>query len=481
MEPTLSQMPSSEGMARGRPIQFARRGVVLEDCFVGEDFQMQPYDALAAAEAAGLNGQLVAALGAAGRHPTSVKDRAHGLWRGTLHSRAGNPEKDVAAQVAPYLAGTVTLDGCGIMGDIDVETSALRFIPAAGNSTEAESCHDVGEAVHAALAKAAAVALGGKPAATFRLAGRLGQILSHDGLFWVRPTGDDAFDALLWLQPFHRPPGSRMKFTLSRFGPLGAGTETWSELPSVEMPRMARLTMANAQGGVMPARAGGKYLVEEEEETLVVHAWRRDPDVSAVPRAGGDAAPIRVEQLLWYDTVAALDMASVCEDAAVPMARLRIEDEGTATYEEVAAPEGERPDEALQGQEAARFGSLMFFKQCIDDAVLREEVLPLLFPNGGGCARVLSADLAPPESEERSAVAVDVSRQNSKRMPKSIDDLFSDDADFRVPVRWKSASWEKERDPLAHHKLTSVFLVNEQAGFLLAFHCLEMLDPCAVE
>mmetsp|Transcript_11616 Transcript_11616/g.27300 ORF Transcript_11616/g.27300 Transcript_11616/m.27300 type:complete len:88 (+) Transcript_11616:315-578(+) len=85
--------------------------------------------------------------------------------------------------------------------------------------------------------------------------------------------------------------------------------------------------------------------------------------------------------------------------------------------------------------------------------------------------RVLSAELAAPT--EGAAPQPQLALR-----PKSIDDLFSPEADFRVPAPW--AVTDDGEDPLALHELTSVFVLSETAGFALAFHCLQAVDPCAV-
>lgn len=115
-------------------------------------------------------------------------------------------------------------------------------------------------------------------------------------------------------------------------------------------------------------------------------------------------------------------------------------------------------------EDAPRHASLAFLRQYVWREVLEQEVLPHLLPDETCTVRILTAHLKSPDLEETTS-------SSKPSMPKSVDDMFDDDVDFRTPT--PGAPLFKE-DPLSLHELTSVFLVNETAGFAFCFHCLSL-------
>merc|ERR1719201_2086002 len=95
------------------------------------------------------------------------------------------------------------------------------------------------------------------------------------------------------------------------------------------------------------------------------------------------------EQLLWYTTVVALSEASPCAEAAVPMQRVELSDEGIATKEELL---GEIAEHDVPKEDAPRLASLVFLWQFVNQEVIEEEVLPRLLP-ASGSLRIFSAQL----------------------------------------------------------------------------------------
>ncbi|CAE7664821.1 unnamed protein product [Symbiodinium sp. CCMP2456] len=206
----------------------------------------------------------------------------------------------------------------------------------------------------------------------------------------------------------------------------------------------------------------------------MINSWQReDPDSG---RCGVAEDPITLEQLLWVETIHALSDTAPCAEVPVPALRLKLFDEGVASAEDLL----DGPSELGAGvppDEAPRLASLAFLRQYATRAVLQEELLPRLLPNGG-TFRVFSAELT----------ACEGSPLKSLRPPKprSLDDLFSDSPDFRKPSHFACGVDDenfpegKEEDPLVRYDLTSVILLGETSGFLLAFHCLQARDPCSV-
>eukprot|EP00439_Symbiodinium_sp_Y106_P066918 s2710_g10.t11 len=160
--------------------------------------------------------------------------------------------------------------------------------------------------------------------------------------------------------------------------------------------------------------------LEEEEEFLMINSWQReDPDSG---RRGAAEDPLTLEQLLWVETIHALSDTAPCAEVPVPALRLKLSDEGVASAEDLL----DGPSELGAGvppDEAPRLASLAFLRQYATRAVLQEELLPWLLPNGG-TFRVFSVELTTCEGG---------SPLKSLRPPKprSLDDLFSESPDFR--------------------------------------------------
>jgi len=296
-----------------------------------------------------------------------------------------------------------------------------------------------------------------------------GQILTHSGWLWVR-SGGTGFDAIFMLKPVQRASQSGAKaFQIVRPSPMGPIEQSWKEVALIELPRLLRLTMdasADRRAAAL-AKLEPKFLVDEEEEILKFHCWQRiagnSEDTGDSARGSLDA--ISLEQLLWYTTVAALAETAPCAEAAVPLQRIALSDEGIANREEIL---GDVAQHDVPKEDAPRLASLGFLRQFVSTEVLEEEVLPRLLPSNG-TIRVLSAELA-----QKSGSSKEAPQLASFNKPKSLDDLFSDDIDFRKP--WAAKS---DEDPLVHHELTSVLLLNESSGFAVAFHCLQGVDPLA--
>lgn len=278
------------------------------------------------------------------------------------------------------------------------------------------------------------------------------------------------------------------QLTIARPGPLGRVAEQWQEVPLVELPTLLRISMgrggsagatASCRDEYSCGRAGGRFLVDDEDEMLVIHCWQRrgDPGVESTWGELEQAAALSLEQLLWHDALAALAETAPCAEAPVPAARLRLADEGLATREELLE---ERRRSSVDEEDAPRMGSLAFLRQYVPRDVLEAEVLPRLLP-AGGTVRVFSVELA--DGVVVAALGKGLRGQSGKGVPrrpkpKSIDDLFGDDVDFRAPLPWAAA--EEPEDSLALHELTSVFLLAEHGGFALGFHCLSAVDPTAM-
>lgn len=406
------------------------------------------------------------ALGSAGRQACASHVRATGVWRGTLEAATGSRggQAAAAARLAPVLAGVVALDCCGVLADSGLAPSFLTFTISNDQDNQAE------KALSAAVEE-----IGPGKVNAFRLSGLPGQVLSHSGELWLSPQGSPGtFEALLRLRPLiHVPDNRDSRFTVARQGPYGVTMDIWKEVAMVEFPRLLRIMMSAgedaAAGGMLAKTSHDRYLVEEEDEILVINAWQQEQERERLPTTDS----LSIEQLLWCEALRALGETSPCAEALVPAARLRVEDEGVSTRAELL----DSPEKAsgVDEDDAPRLSSLAFLRQYVKRDVLEEEVLPRLLPTGQGCVRVFSARLEEPST----GVALTALRAPKA---KSIDDLFREDLDFRKPSTWdeSGAMKSQEQDPLSEHELTSVMLVNETSGSLLAFHSLQAPDPCAI-
>lgn len=431
--------------------KFPPRGKAAEkgDEFTGQGVSLRPHSC---------------ELGAAGRQPTAIGQQAGGIWRGTVEN-ATNAE-DAAEQVAPLLAGTVRLDSCGVLATNSIAESSLRFLRTRGDQQPSRVLHG--------------------PETQFDLVGLRGQVLTHAGDLWIAPLNTGGFDILLRLRGLeHRferkARGNTVR--IAQRGPFGLTDECWEEVPMVELPCCLRLMMgdkcAGAGGAIVPADPAERFLVDEEEEIIVVNCWRRSP--AASEEEGIDCTALKtdaleLEQLIWHDTVASLAETTPCAEDPVHAERVQLADEGVVTRDELVTSSCESA-QGVPPEDAARLGSLAFLRQSVKREVLEDEIMPFLMPDGGSTVRIFSAELQP------AAVAAGGNTKSAAKLggaprPKTLDDLFNDDADFRVPAPWSSVAVDD--DPLRQHELTSVFLLAERTGFLFAFHCLTTIDPCAV-
>lgn len=390
-------------------------------------------------------------LGPAGQLACPAQPRASGVWRGILE---GQTPFAAANRAAPVLLGVVALDVCGVLANTALSRSSLHFLPGA-LLEEAEQ--------QRRLAAAKELSRGDIQGhvKVFTLAGRVGQVLSHSAELFLH--GDDAgtFEAILRLQPLIHVT-REVHFQVAREGPLGAIHEVWSEVAMVELPRLFQLSITHATSAV----GTKQFLVEEEDEILVINAWQRDEDkISKLLNA------ISLEQLLWCETLRALAETPPCAEEAVPAARLSLADEGVTTYEELL----DSPNEEGAGvprEDAPRLASLAFLRQYVSRQVLEEELLPRLLPKQRGVVRVFSAQLD--EHEGTSPL-----KGLRPPKPKTLDDLFSENPDFRKPSHYATGMDENDPDrgdPLIPYDLTSVLLLCETSGFLVAFHCLQAKD-----
>jgi len=435
----LPPLSNIQIMPKASKVNFPARVGPASNCFEGPGVRLQPHQC---------------ALGPAGLQACAAETRATGFWRGSIEvdPKAERLPAAAAARLAPLLAGAVGLDVCGVFADSGVSAASFSFFPAAED--QEKQLKSVAEELGASSSRIRSFSLSALP----------GQVLSHSAFLWLCPSSEGTFEALLQLQPLVHVPASRESlFAVARDGPLGATKEVWREVAIAEFPRLARIMVSGtaAPGTLSMPRDG--YLVEEEDEILVINAWQReDPQGGTAPAT--DA--LSLEQLLWCDMLRALSETSPCAEAAVPAARLRIQDEGIATKDDLL----EKPQESSE-DDAARLSSLAFLRQYADRAILEDEVLPRL----GSSVRIFSAELAAPDESAPALTAMKAPKA------KTIDDLFIDDADFRKPSSFASGfdATEKDADPLQRHELTSVFLLSETSGFVLAFHCLQAVDPCA--
>jgi len=359
------------------------------------------------------------------------------------------------------LLGAVALDACGVLANTALSESSLHFLPAA-LLEEAERKSRI------AAAKELSQGDIQSDVKVFTLAGQVGQVLSHSAqLFLHAADAPGKFDAILQLQPLHHVTREAL-FHVHREGPLGAIHEVWTEVPMVELPRLFQLSITHSTSAVgIPKH---QFLVEEEEEVLVINAWQREEDGAAQ-----SSNAVSFEQLLWCETLRALAETPPCAEESVPAARVSLADEGVTTYEELL----DSPSEEGAGvprEDAARLASLAFLRQYVSRSLLEEELLPRLLPNGRGVVRVFSAQL-----DEREGASPLKGLRPPK--PKTLDDLFSETPDFRKPSHYATGIDDNypggHEDPLIMYDLTSVLLLCETTGFLLAFHCLQAKDPCA--
>lgn len=338
--------------------------------------------------------------------------------------------------------------------------------------------------------KAASDILGGALSGCFELTGQCGQILSHRITLWIKSATDGTHDLLLRAKPCgqaRRSPAIGRNFKVCRRTPMGPVDSIWEEVAMVELPFLLRIMMGTAPDGksgatgtaIAPHQDG--YLVDEEEEFVIMHAWRRRDGGSD----GTGAPPVALdslEQLLWYDGLASLAEMKPCLEAPVPASRLTLSDEGLGNKEELLGIGLEERRTAWPEEDRPRIASLAFFRQYVTKQALEHDAAPRLFPDGGSGSsssstsrmlRVYSGTLSSASSKD-SAAGVATPRPR----PKTLDDLFSADVDFRTVAPW-DATRPDEEDPLRDYELTSVFLVCEQTGFVLTFHCLQGVDPCA--
>eukprot|EP00933_Yihiella_yeosuensis_P034277 TRINITY_DN27788_c0_g1_i1.p1 TRINITY_DN27788_c0_g1~~TRINITY_DN27788_c0_g1_i1.p1 ORF type:complete len:458 (-),score=88.90 TRINITY_DN27788_c0_g1_i1:545-1918(-) len=405
-------------------------------------------------------------LGEAGSFPCAKRAGASGVWRGSIEASDSRPGAAAAtSRLAPLLVEAVGLDGCGTLVEVGLSASSLRFLPSSGDEKdELSKATSTVEAV-----------FDSKKISAFHLAGLHGQVLTHAADLWLCETSEGKFESLLRLRPLnHAPPGQSSRMSILRPGPVADMKEAWCEVPMIELPRLFRImTCGDASAGTLAKNDSERYLVEEDEEILVINAWRRESPEEAAPLTTDSLSS---EGFLWFDTIRALAETAPCSEAAVPAARLRLSDEGIVTWEDILeGPEHEGA--GVPEEDAPRLASLAFLKQYADRGVLEEEVLPRLLPEKNGIVRVFSASLANVDKSSPTLTAPRAAR------PKTIDEIFNDEADFRKPPRWASsddAGLPQAEDPLARHELTSVLLFSEKSGFLLAFHCLQAIDPCAM-
>lgn len=243
----------------------------------------------------------------------------------------------------------------------------------------------------------------------------------------------DGFNALLRLVP--RPRHERTSLTdlpqrrggtggghmrVARRGPLGDLHEVWQEVPMVELPNLLRLMMGSGK-----EKSESEFLVDESEEILVFHCWSRHED-AGMGNSGnlGSVDALTHEQVLWLDVVAALAETAPCSEASVPATRVRLADEGLASRAELEEEVAAHRRGDVPAEDAPRLASLDFFRQYVQPHILKDEVLSRLLPSGSsGTVRVFSAELA--EASAKSGAAVTAGKPPR---PKTLDDLFSEDA-----------------------------------------------------
>ncbi|CAJ1426250.1 unnamed protein product [Effrenium voratum] len=296
-------------------------------------------------------------LGPAGRLACASQPRAAGVWRGSVQAASAHA---AATRAAAALLGAVALDPCGVLANCALASSALHFLPSLLEEPARQRRRTAGQELAGDSEE-----IRSQDVKVFVLAGGTGQVLSHCVQLFLYGSG--SYEALLRLQPLnHVPDGREPSFQVDRQTPLGANREVWCELAMVELPRLFQLSMSG-QGAV--AVPGKEFLVEEDEEVLVINAWHR---LEAVTIDDPSPEAISQEQLLWCETLRALSETPPCAEASVPAARVILADEGVASYEELL----DSPSEEGSGvpkEDAARLASLAFLRQYASRAILEEE------------------------------------------------------------------------------------------------------------
>lgn len=356
-----------------------------------------------------------------------------GVWRGTM---AGDSTKDIAVGISPILAGgIVSLHTCGTVASTGLAAGALRWLKLSGV--------DAGKTAEDE-AEAAKVILGGS-CDVFRLAGRQGQVLTHTGDLWAWKDAGRVH-VLLRLKPLSLDLEAGRSVKISRSGPMGCIEETWTEVPLINLPHVLRATMVGTS--------------DVEGSGLVVQCWCREEGATSSP---GSSSALELDQLLWCNSLRGLADTPQCQLEAAPANRIRLCNEGSISQDQLvtAFPEVESDDKDAESRAAC----LACLRKYIPLEGLREDVVPRLFTEGMGQARLVSAKFA-----EAEATQPQLSKRTSKKI-KSVDDLFGADGDFLGPA----ASFDSapKDDPFKMTEFTSVHLVNEKIGFLLSLTCLQ--------
>ncbi|CAE7342365.1 unnamed protein product [Symbiodinium pilosum] len=419
-------------------------------------------------------------LGHEGRVACPSQPRAAGVWRGSVEAQT---PAAAAAKVVLLLPGRVALDACGSLADTALSCSSLHFLPSTlleddVRHRRAVAAQELGTAAGDDVAcgccdRSNLLPMNRRDVKVFVLAGQLGQVLSHHAELFLLARGQGHFEALLCLVPLAHS-NRAARFAVARETPLGVLREVWQETAMVELPRLFQLSVRHGGTGLaLPGKEA--FLVQEDDELLVINAWHREEADSESQDLPKDS--LTLEQLLWVETIRALADTTPCAEVPVPALRLKLSDEGVASAEDLL--DGPENGGGVPPEEAPRLASLAFLRQYATRTVLQEELLPRLLPSGAGTFRVFSAELVTHEGG---------SPLKSLRPPKprSLDDLFSDAPDFRKPsyfacgVDDENFPEGKEEDPLMRYDLTSVVLLCEVSGFVLGFHCLQAHDPCSV-
>lgn len=360
-----------------------------------------------------------------GREPVA------GVWRGTI---AGDSTDDAGTGLTPVLAGgMVCLHACGTVASTGLAEGALRWLK--------QSATDLSKTAENE-AETAKVILGG-PCQQFRLAGRPGQVLTHDVDLWACKD-QSKMQVLLRLQPLPKDFCKGGTMQIKRNGPMGPVEEVWQELPLINFPHILRATMMGTS--------------DVEGSGLVVQCWCRD---DKAPSSPGSSA-LELDQLLWCNSLCGLADTPQCQLEAAPAGRIRLCNEGSVSQDELVAsvPEADTVDKETE----SRLACLATLRKHIPLAGLQEDVLPRLFSEGGGGqARLLSATFAAAEAAAKEC------KRSSKKI-KSVDDLFADDGGFLAPMSFDSAPKD---DPFKMTEFASVHLVNEKIGFVFSLSCLQ--------
>merc|ERR1719265_2960553 len=178
---------------------------------------------------------------------------------------------DVGAGLTPILAGgMVCLHACGTVASTGLAAGALRWLKPSAD-TLSKTAEDEAETAKAIL---------GGPCNYLRLAGRLGQVLSHAVDLWACKDGFK-MQVLLRLQPLSQDLGAGGSVQINRCGPMGSTEEVWQEVPLINLPHVLRATMVGTS--------------DVEGSGLDVHCWCRD---EGTPPSPGSAA-LELDQLSW--------------------------------------------------------------------------------------------------------------------------------------------------------------------------------------